>query len=96
MARDRFRLVEDDDGLFVEHSGKRIAKRGVARYSNQWISLEPGFVVYGDGNLVIEQHGAALHWTPSRLLGPMADGFRRPPCPGSAYPNLFFAGVPLC
>src|ERR1700691_3473316 len=30
------------------------------------ISLEPGFVVYGDGDLVIEQHGAALRWTRSR------------------------------
>jgi hypothetical protein len=25
------------------------------------VPLEPGFVVYGDGDLVIEQHGAALH-----------------------------------
>ena len=31
------------------------------RHAKQWISLEPGFVVYGDGDLVIEQHGAALH-----------------------------------
>jgi site-specific recombinase XerC len=61
MARDRFRLVEDDDGLFVERNGKRIAKRGVGRHAKQWISLEPGVVVYGDGDLVIEQHGAALH-----------------------------------
>jgi hypothetical protein len=61
MAKDEFRLVEDDDGLFVERNGKRIAKRGVGRHAKQWISLEPGFVVYGDGDLVIEQHGAALH-----------------------------------
>jgi hypothetical protein len=61
MARDRFRLVEDDDGLFVERNGKRIAQRGVGSYAKQWISLEPGVVVYGDGDLVIEQHGAALH-----------------------------------
>jgi hypothetical protein len=32
MAKDRFRLVEDDDGLFVERNGKRIAKRGVGRH----------------------------------------------------------------
>ena len=37
------------------------ARRGVGRHAKQWISLEPGFVVYGDGDLVIEQHGAALH-----------------------------------
>ena len=40
---------------------QRIAKRGVGRHAKQWISLEPGFVVYGDDDLVIEQHGAALH-----------------------------------
>jgi hypothetical protein len=51
----------DDDDLFVERNGKRIAKRGVGRHAKQWISLEPGFVVYGDDDLVIEQHGAALH-----------------------------------
>jgi hypothetical protein len=51
MARDRFRLVEDDDGLFVERNGKRIAKRGVGRYAKQWISLEPGVVAYGDVDL---------------------------------------------
>jgi len=61
MAKDKFRLVEDDDGLFVERNGKRIAKRGGGRHAKQWISLEPGFGVYGDGDLVIEQHGAALH-----------------------------------
>ena len=57
----KVRLVEDDDDLFVERNGKRIAKRGVGRHAKQWISLEPGFVVYGDDDLVIEQHGAALH-----------------------------------
>ena len=57
----KVRLVEDDDDLFVERNGKRIAKRGVGRHAKQWISPEPGFVVYGDGDLVIEQHGAALH-----------------------------------
>jgi hypothetical protein len=57
----KVRLVEDDDGLFVERNGKRIAKRGVGRHAKQWISLEPGFVVYGDDELVIERHGAALH-----------------------------------
>jgi hypothetical protein len=57
----KVRLVEDDDDLFVECNGKRIAKRGVGRHAKQWISLEPGFVVYGDDDLVIEQHGAALH-----------------------------------
>jgi hypothetical protein len=61
MAKAKVRLVEDDDGLFVELNGKRIAMRGVGRYAKQWISLEPGVVVYGDGDLVIEQHGAALH-----------------------------------
>lgn len=61
MAKDRFRLVEDGDELFVERNGNRIAKRGVGNYAKQWISLEPGLVVYGDGELVIEQHGAALH-----------------------------------
>jgi len=48
----KVRLVEDDDDLFVERNGKRIAKRGVGRHAKQWISLEPGFVVYGDGDLV--------------------------------------------
>jgi hypothetical protein len=57
----KVRLVEDDDDLFVERNGKRIAKRGIGRHAKQWISLEPGFVVYGDDDLVIEQHGAALH-----------------------------------
>ena len=57
----KVRLVEDDDDLFVERNGKRIAKRGVGRHAKQWISLEPGFVVYGDGGLVVEQHGATLH-----------------------------------
>ena len=57
----KVRLVEDDDDLFVERNGKRIAKRGVGRHAKQWISLEPGFVVYGDDDLVIEQHGVALH-----------------------------------
>ena len=57
----KVRLVEDDDDLFVERNGKRIAKRGVGRHAKQWISLGPGFVVYGDSYLVIEQHGAALH-----------------------------------
>jgi MinD-like ATPase involved in chromosome partitioning or flagellar assembly len=57
----KVRLVEDDDNLFVERNGKRIAQRGVGRHAKQWISLEPGFVVYGDDDLVIEQHGAALH-----------------------------------
>ena len=57
----KVRLVEDDDDLFVERNGKRIAKRGVGRHAKQWISLEPGFVVYGDSYLVIEQHGASLH-----------------------------------
>ena len=61
MTKAKVRLVEDDDGLFVELNGKRIAKRGVGRHAKQWISLEPGVVVYGDGDLVIEQHGAALH-----------------------------------
>jgi hypothetical protein len=51
MAKAKVRLVEDDDGLFVERNGKRIAKRGVGRYAKQWISLEPGFVVYGDDDL---------------------------------------------
>ena len=61
MAKAKVRLVEEGDDLFVEHNGKRIAKRGVGRHAKQWISLEPGVVVYGDGDLVIEQHGAALH-----------------------------------
>jgi hypothetical protein len=61
MAKAKVRLVEDGDDLFVERNGKRIAKRGVGGHAKQWISLEPGFVVYGDSYLVIEQHDAALH-----------------------------------
>jgi hypothetical protein len=61
MAKAKVRLVEEGDDLFVEHNGKRIAKRGVGSHAKQWISLEPGFVVYGDSYLVIEQHGAAMH-----------------------------------
>ena len=46
MAKAKLRLVKDGDELFVERNGKRIAKRGVGRHAKQWISLEPGFVVY--------------------------------------------------
>ena len=53
MAKAKLRLVKDGDELFVERNGKRIAKRGVGRHAKQWISLEPGFVVYGDSYLVV-------------------------------------------
>jgi hypothetical protein len=39
----------------------------VVRFRSLKGLLEPGFVVYGDGDLVIEQLGTALHWTRSRL-----------------------------
>ena len=56
-----FRVFSHIWTIFIALFARRFAKRGVGRHAKQWISLEPGFVVYGDSYLVIEQHGAALH-----------------------------------
>ena len=50
--------------IFVVFDGRRIAKRGHPRtpQARTWISLEPGFAVYDDGDkLVVTLHGTRVH-----------------------------------
>jgi hypothetical protein len=58
------KIESDGRDLFVIFNGIKIAKRGYpdTPQAGQWVSLEPGFVVYGGtgDELVIERNGVVL------------------------------------
>lgn len=57
------KIENDGWGLFVIFDGVKIAKRGQPKspQAGQWVSLEPGFVVYGTSDtLVVERNGAVM------------------------------------
>jgi hypothetical protein len=60
-------IVSTGSAIFVCFDGKRIAKRGSpgTPQARTWISLEPGFVVFGGdraarGELVVEYKGVRV------------------------------------
>jgi hypothetical protein len=58
------KIESDGRDLFVIFDGVKVAKRGHpgTKQAGQWVSLEPGFAVYGGvgTGLVIEHNGAVL------------------------------------
>ena len=63
-TKSKCKIEFDGRDLFVIFNGVKIAKRGQPKspQAGQWISLEPGFAVYGGtgAELVVDYNGPAL------------------------------------
>jgi hypothetical protein len=70
QRRRECKIASDGKDIFVVFDGKRIAKRGHPRtpQTKKWVSLEPGYNVYDEGNLealVVEHDGLRQRLSPS-------------------------------